>query len=147
MYCVTITTGGTCSGVEGRSSTEGDCTAELWTEEFVEAAGAAPAPELEDKADIIGVLDFGAEESSKVAEESTSDAAAVGNTVVYSVFVTTRRVDGVMVELIEGRAAEPVDSKVGTAGVADIAEDDICVADARLVAVELMEALLKVALP
>ena len=124
VYCVTMTTGGTCSDVEGKSSTEGDCTTEDCTEEV---AGMAAAAELE----------LGAEESGALGEDGTSGATGVGKTVVYSVLVTTRRVEVVIVELLDTETEE----------LASVADDDTCVTDTRVAPIELAEELLGAAVP
>lgn len=66
VYCVTRTTGGTGKDVEGRNS--------------------AAVAELEDKAGVVCAPDLEVtdptDESAKLAEGSTSDAAGVGKTVI-----------------------------------------------------------------
>ncbi|KZM18364.1 hypothetical protein ST47_g10509 [Ascochyta rabiei] len=114
VYCVTITTGGTCSDVEGRSSAEGDCTTEVWTEEDTGTAGTAANAEVEDMTDTAGALDARVEESAELATNDTCDAAGVGKTVVYSVFVTTRRDEVIKVELVGGRTTELGDGSEDT---------------------------------
>ena len=136
-----MTTGGTCRDVEGKSSTEGDCTAEDCTEEV---AGMAAAAELDEKAI---VLELGPEESAALAEYGTSEAAGVGKTVVYSVLVTTRRVEVVMVELPDAKTEELECTSDDTAEPASVAEDDTCVSDTRLAPIELIKGPVGVAVP
>lgn len=102
VYCVTITTGGTCNEVDGRSSADTD---ERTTEEAGTAGTAAPT-ELELTAEGAGGLNIALDDSATVAEDRTSDAATVGKTVVYSVLVTTRPDETVMVGFVGTRRVE-----------------------------------------
>lgn len=85
VYCVTMTTGGTCSDVDGRSSASGDSVEEADT------AGIELTTELEARIEVTSVLGSRAAEDEELAEDNTSEVAGVGKTVVYSVLVTTRR--------------------------------------------------------
>lgn len=131
---MTTTTGGTCSDVEGRSSAEGVCTIELWAEDKVGTAGTAAAAELEARPDVAGVLELEAEENTGLAEGSAPDAEAVGNTVVYSVFMTTRRDDVVIVEFTAGGAIEGEDSSGDAVDLIGVTDDD-CKTEAELIRV------------
>lgn len=99
VYCVMITTGGTCREVDGRSSTDAD-------ESMVEVAEIAAPVELELATEGAGAVTIALDDNAMLAEDRPSDAAAVGKTVVYSVFVTTRPDEMVMVEFAGARSAE-----------------------------------------
>jgi hypothetical protein len=123
VYCVTMTTGGTCSDVEGSSSADGDCALDGCIEDSGRPETAAIA-ELEDKADVASrlasVVIEPREESAGLAEYGVSDAAGVGKTVVYSVLVTTRRVEVTMVELPGDSTAELTGTAEGDAAIDEL---------------------------
>lgn len=138
MYCVTMTTGGTCSDVEGKSSTEGGGSAE-------EVAGLAAAAELDGKAVL---LELGPEGSATLPEDAISEVVGVGKTVVYSVLVTTRRVEVVMVELLDVKTEElEYTSDDNSVELASVAEGDNCVTDTRLALTELVKELFGATVP
>ncbi|KAJ4383355.1 hypothetical protein N0V86_001402 [Didymella sp. IMI 355093] len=145
VYCVTMTTGGTCNDVEGRSSAEGDGTTD---ERMGEEAGTAAAAELELAPEGAGALDNRVDDNATLAEDRASDAAAVGKTVVYSVLVTTRRDEVVMVEFADPKSAE-LDARTDDfAELTGTAEGVVCDTDAAAddsIPEELTRALLRVA--
>lgn len=106
VYCVTMTTGGTGSDVEGRSSADGDSRIDDWIEEDSGTAGIAAAAELDAAAELTGVVGFRDETSTELVVGNASEAAGVGNTVVYSVFVTTSRDEVATVVFLDGSMAE-----------------------------------------
>jgi hypothetical protein len=134
VYCVTMTTGGTGNEVDGRSSADPE---ERTVEEAGTAGIAAPA-ELEMIAEGAVALATALDDNATLAEDRTPDAAAVGKTVVYSVFVTTRSDDMVMVEFAGTRSAE---LEAGMEDAAELTGADEPVADG------LDNALLRVAEP
>jgi hypothetical protein len=134
VYCVTMTTGGTGNEVDGRSSADAD---EGTVEETGTAGIAAPA-ELETTGEGAVTLATALDDNATLAEDRTPDAAAVGKTVVYSVFVTTRPDDMVIVEFAGGRSAE---LEAGIEDAAELTGADEPVAD------KLNNALLRVAEP
>lgn len=141
VYCVTMTTGGTCNDVDGRSSAEGDAMTEEKAEEDVGAAGTVADAELESDPGAAGMLVSAIEEGGELAEEGTSDAARVGKTVVYSVFVTTRRDDVIIVVFPGARSAELTGSAEGDACMTDVTFDELV----ETAPVELTKALLRAA--
>jgi hypothetical protein len=109
---------------------------------------------LEDNAGVICALDFGVEESATLAEGGNSDAAGVGKTVVYSVFVTTRRDVVVVTNSSDDGVAELDDRSDETPELIGAAESDACVADATtdelltsIALVELINVLLRILVP
>ena len=153
VYCVTMTTGGTGSEVEGSNSADGDASTEDCTAEEAGTAGTAVAAELEAKTEDTSVLDFSAEDSAELAVETASEAAGVGKTVVYKVSITTRRDDVVIVEFSGAMATELEAKTDDAAELTGAAEGDACETDAtrdeltRAPAVELTRALLGAAVP
>ena len=115
VYCVTITTGGTGSEVEGRSST---AETEDWVDEGAGTAGIGAAAELDTITELAGALETRVEAGTELAGGDTSEAAVVGKTVVYKVLVTTRRVDVVIVRLPDAGIVEFTGAAEGSTGTA-----------------------------
>lgn len=147
VYCVTMITGGTCNDVDGRSSAEGDSTTDVRMEEELGTAGTAAMTELEIGAEGANALDISVESNEMLAEDRASDAVAMGKTVVYSVFVTTRpdEVTTVGVKGVElgARLEDSADLTGADEGVAI----DNDAATEELIPEELIKALLMVAEP
>ena len=137
VYCVTITTGGTGSEVEGRSST---AETEDWIGEGAGTAGIGAAAELEATIELAGALETKVEAGAELAGGDTSEATGVGKTVVYKVLVTTRRVDVVMVELPDAGIVELTGAAEGSTGTAT---EELT----KTTLVELATALLRAAVP
>lgn len=134
VYCVTMTTGGTGNEVDGRSSADDD---ERTVEEAGTAGTATPA-ELDTTAEGDGALATGLDDNAALAEDRAPDAAAVGETVVYSVSITTGPDDMAMVEFAGARSAK---LEAGIEDAAELTGADEPVAD------ELNNALLRVTEP
>lgn len=132
---------------------EGDCVLDEWIGEDAGTAGTVAAAEAEDRVGVAGALDFGVEDSAGISDDMASDVAGVGNTVVYNVFVTTRRDEVVMVVFSGARTAELEARSDETAELTGAAEGEACVTEPTIdepigtAPVELMSALLRVAVP
>lgn len=150
VYCVTMTTGGTCNDVDGRSSAEGDGATDERMDEDAGTAGLAAAAELEVTAEVAGTLDSRVEDNARLAEDGASEAAAVGKTVVYSVLVTTRRDEVIIVEFAGAKSAELEARSDESAELTGAVEGVTCDTDAaaeELTPEELAKTLLRVAEP
>lgn len=138
VYCVTMTTGGTGSDVEGRSSADGDALIDVRVEEASGTAGIAAAAELDAAIELAGMVGFRDETATELATGDPSEAVGVGKTVVYSVFVTTSRDEVATVVLLDGTLAEMTGSATLDTCELDNSADELTATSLAVLATELL---------